>query len=55
MRDYATNIRCKKDLLYTLATAIFDHDGHVPDEMKRLFPTIWKQALIEYSEGNHDT
>ena len=53
--DFAREIHCKKDLLYTLATSIFDNDGHVPGDMKRLFPTVWKQALVEYSEGDHDT
>jgi len=45
----------KKELLYWLATAIFDNDGKINDEMKKLFPDFWEEALAMYERGEHDT
>ncbi len=45
----------EEELLYWMATAIFDKDGKVTEEMKRLFPEFWEEALAMYERGEHDT
>lgn len=42
-------------LLHWMATAIFDNDGSVSGDMKKLFPQYWKKALKRYNNGQHDT
>lgn len=42
-------------LIGALATRIFSNDGKVCNEMKRLFPEFWKEALAAFKRGDHDT
>ena len=44
----------EEDLLYQLATNIWDNDGEVPEEMETMFPNLWRKAVEKYERGEHD-